>query len=254
LKNFNAGNKESVDTLIRETERLKQANVKDGLLPKAWNGIKNLFRSEKVKLATPLEAAGKAGNTEIITENVDKAIKAGEGVTIRAGKRFGEVLKTSGGGVKGGLFFLGLEYLMSGRKIIDSFKKDKKTGFTQLGQTTVKGLGSAAGWALGDALGVWGTTKLLAAAGTAIAPGIGTAIGAIAGMVGGSIGCWLFGKITKKLVGQDVGDRVQAENLVQTQDGQVQLLQYTVDKMQKGEPVDPQAQAAVQRMLSMYAQ
>lgn len=250
LKNLNPENEASVRALIKETERLNQANVKNGLLPRAWNGIKNIFRSEKQALPTALDASK---NTKVIEEAADKAIKAGKAIELGKGKTYFETLKTSGGGVKGGLFFLAIEYLTSWSKIKACFKKDKKTGMKQLGQTTVKGIGSAAGWAAGEALGTWGCAKLCAAAGTAIAPGVGTAIGAVAGMIVGSIGCWLAGKITNKLVGQDVGDKIEAENMTKTEEGQAQLLQYTMEKMAKGEKVDPQAEAAVQKLMGQYA-
>lgn len=246
LNGFRADNPKSVEELIKATETLNQANVKNGCLPKAWNWVKNIFRSDKKAIPSALEASK---NTEVIGANVKNALNAGKGVS----KSYLQTLKTSGGGIKGGIFFLGLEYLMSMGKIISSFNKDTKTGLTQLGQTTVKGLGNAVGWAAGEALGVWGTTKLLSMAGTAIAPGIGTAIGAVAGMIVGSIGCSLAGKVTKKLVGQDVGDKVEAENMAKSQEGQVQLLQNTITRIQNGENVSPQAQMAVQKALNLYA-
>ena len=254
VKNFNAADENSVKELIRATETLNQANVKNGLFGKIGNGISNIVRRIKgqptVKL-TATDAVARGKNT--IEESVTKVSDSLKNIKIEKGKSYGKVLKTSGGGVKGGIFFLAIEYLTSMGKIKDCFKKDKKTGFKQLGQTTVKGIGSAAGWAAGEALGVWGCTKLLAAAGTAIAPGIGTAIGAVAGMIVGSIGCWLAGKITNKLVGQDIGDKVQAENLAKTQEGQTQLLQYTMEKIQKGEAVDPKSKLAVQKVINQYA-
>ena len=252
---------ETLQGIMDATEALNRANVKDGLLKKALNGIKNIFRKEKVKLPTALESAMNKPAEDVtakgtIGQLLEKSSGSSAKETARElmkGKSYPKTLKTSGGGILGAIFFLGMEYLTSAGKIKECFKKDKKTGFKQLGQTTVKGAGSALGWAAGEALGVWGTAKILAAAGTAIAPGIGTAIGAIAGMALGSIGCWLAGKITNKIVGQDVGDKVQAENMAKTQEGQVQLLQNTMDRIQKGEKVDPQAQAAIQKLIAQYA-
>ena len=247
IKGLRADDPESVKKLVEATEKLNAANVKNGNFPKASNWVKNLFRGEKQAIPS---AMSKAREEKVIAESVSKAwTAAGEG----AGKTYLQTLKTSGGGLGGAAFFMGIEFLMGISKIKAAFGKDKETRWKQIGQTTVKGAGSAIGWAAGEALGTWGCAKLLAAAGTAIAPGIGTAIGAIAGMAVGSIGCWLAGKLTKKLVGQDVGDKVEAENMAKTQEGQVQLLQHTMEKMQKGEKVDPQAQMAVQKLIAQYS-
>lgn len=247
---------ETLKGIQNATAQLNAANVKNGLLPRGWNQLRQWFGGEAIPTAYD-SAIAEGTKIEKAAQEAAKKAAGGEAAAavkgLAKGKSYLETLKTSGGGVKGGLFFLAIEYLTSMSKIRDSFEKDSKTGWKQLGQTTVKGLGSAAGWAAGEALGVWGTTKLLAAAGSAIAPGIGTAIGAVAGMIVGSIGCWLTGKITKKLVGQDVGDKVQAEKLAKTNEGQIQLLQNTATRMQNGEAVNPQAQAAVQKLFAQYA-
>ena len=160
---------------------------------------------------------------------------------------FGEALKR-GGGIKSGLFFMAIEVLMSLGNIKEAFSKDNKTGMTQIGQTLVKGAGSAAGWAIGEAAGVWASTKICAAIGTAISPGLGTAIGGVLGLIGGSIGCWATGKLTKWLVGQDVGEKVKIEKMKQTPEGQAQLLQLTAQ--QKNIPLD--VQQSMQNVVNYY--
>lgn len=262
VENFDPAKPETVKELLEATESLNRANVKNGLLPRGWNKVKNLVRGTDNKLPSALESA--------MTKPAEDAGKAAKGLlgrllnnsstekataeTLSKGsKTYLQTLKTSGGGIAGAIFFLGMEYVLGAGKIKDAFNKDSKTGWAQLGQTTVNGIGSAAGWAAGEALGTWGCAKLLAKAGTKIKPGLGTAIGAIAGMVVGSIGCWFTGKITHKIVGQDVADKVQAENMLATTDGQVQLLQNTIQRMEKGEKVDPQAQMAVQKILAEYS-
>ncbi len=258
---------ENLTKIIEATERLNRANVKDGILPKGINWVKNLVREDKVEIKSALE------NSKPVTQAAEDAGKKatgwlgrliGNGATettaaetakaaMNGGKSYLQTLKTSGGGAFGAVLMLGFEFLGSKGKIKDSFEKDSKTGWKQLGQTTVKGLGSAAGWAAGEALGTWGTAKLFAKFGSKIKPGIGTAIGAIAGMVVGSIGCWLSGKVTKKLVGQDVGDKVQAEKLAKTNEGQMQLVQNTAARIQNGDDVDRQAQIAIQKLLAQYS-
>ena len=120
-------------------------------------------------------------------------------------------------------------------------------------QTAVRGAGNAIGWALGEAAGLWAFTKLGASIGTAVGPGIGTLIGGAVGLIGGGLGMWLAGKATKALVGQDVADDIEAKKLAQSQEGQVQLIQNTMQRMQSGEKVSAQAQQAVQKMMSLYA-
>lgn len=259
LKNFDMYNENSIKELMTATERLNQANVKDGFVAKGVNWIRNGWRKirgqEPIKITSALEASK---NESVIKEAVDKAYEAAVGgktageaaKALQSGKTYLETLKTSSGGIGGAIFMLGLEFLGSIGKIKSAFNKDKETGWKQVGQTTVKGIGSAAGWAAGEALGTWGCAKLLAKLGTKVKPGLGTAVGAIVGMVVGSIGCWFTGKITNKIVGQDVGDKAQAEQLAQTEEGQVQLLQNTIQRMQKGEKVDPQAQRAVEKVLA----
>ena len=100
-------------------------------------------------------------------------------------------------------------------KIKSAFSKDSSTGVKQLGQTSVKAAGSIIGWTVGEAVGAAAGAKIGAAVGTTFCPGLGTAIGAVAGLVGGSIGTWAMGKLTKKLVGEDVGSKVEVEKMKQ---------------------------------------
>ena len=158
-----------------------------------------------------------------------------------------------GGGVKGGLLFAGLELAMNFGKLKTAFQEDSTTGMKQLGQTSIKAAGNAAGWALGEAAGLWAFTKLGASVGTALGPGIGTLIGGVVGLVGGGLGMWLAGKATNAIVGQDIADDIEARKLTQSQEGQVQLLQNTMQRMQSGEDVSPEAQMAVQKFAELYA-
>ena len=248
-----SGNKEQI---AKATETLKSAYVTNGWIPQQFNKLKQFFgfnanpmtveegiKAAKTAATTSAGAAGAAGAAS--------ATGAVQTITQAGGKTYLQTLK--GGGIFGPLMFFGIELLMGMGKMRTAFAKDKETGNTnygwqQVGQTSVKALGSAVGWAAGEALGVWGATKICAALGTAIAPGVGTAIGGIIGLVGGSIGCWLAGKATKALVGQDVGDKIEAENMAKSQEGQVQLIQAAYQKAQSGK-LDAQSQAALQRIL-----
>lgn len=200
------------------------------------------------KLTNAMKATSKPTVTDAITKGSKAMTKAGAEVAgMTAKKSFGKLLAKCGG-VKGGLLFAGLEFIMSFGKIKTAFSKDSKTGWKQVGQTTVKAAGSAAGWALGEAAGL--------AIGTAICPGLGTIagglIGGAIGIIGGMIGCWAAGRGTKALVGEDVANKVEAEQLAQTEEGQAQLLQSAIMQVEKGK-ADPATQQTVQKLLALYA-
>lgn len=238
-------------TKIREaTEKLKYINKANGPLSRFWNWGKGIFGFEKqemniLKRIGEVHGAGATKATEITAKAAEVAAEKG-GMTLK--KAF-----KNGGGVKGGIFFLAIEGLMAIPKIKTAFSKDKKTGMKQVGQTTVKAIGSAAGWAAGEAVGVWSAAALGAKIGTLFGPGVGTAIGALAGIVCGSIGCWAAGKVTKALVGDDVANKIEAEQKAQTAEGQVELIQFAYDKAANGEIKDAQTQQAVEKVLSIYA-
>ena len=131
------------------------------------------------------------------------------------------------GGIGGALLFFGIEVLCGASNIKTAYAKDKEDkaagkecqnyGKKQLTQTIVKGAGNALGWAAGEAAGIWAAGALGAKIGTAFGPGIGTIIGGLAGMVGGAIGMWITGKATKALVGDDVANKITADNMLKTE-------------------------------------
>lgn len=227
-----------MEAIKKHTATLQHAySSNGGFMPRLWNSITG---------SKPATVAEKLKDTTGIT----KKITALEKTTATS---FKSILK-HGGGVKGGLMFAGLELLLSWDKIKTAFGKDSETGMKQLGQTTVKAAGNAAGWALGEAAGLWAFTKLGASIGTALGPGVGTVIGGVVGLIGGGIGMWLAGKATKSIVGQDVADDIETKKLAQTNEGQAQLLQNTMQRIQSGEKVSLQAQQAVQKILAQYGQ
>lgn len=220
-----------------DIQQVAEANVK---LKEAYKGRNGFVLRNFNKLKS---AFGFKADPVNVTEVASKAVEAGKN------KSFLGFLK-HGGGVKGGLLFAGLELLMGVGKIQTAFSKDSETGYKQLGQTAVKGVGSAVGWAAGEALGAWGMAALGAKIGTAFGPGIGTAIGGLVGLVGGSIGCWLAGKATKALVGQDVADKVESKKLTKTPEGQAQLLNFVIQKAQAGEKIPDNVMLAAQNVAS----
>ncbi len=227
LKNMmqQALDSKDINKIAEASSALERAYVNNGRIPRAWNKIKNFFGS---KSEVPTVASRLADT---------KAIEQGAKTLISDNKMsFTKALK-KGGGVKGGIFFAAIELFMNWDKIKTAFSKDDSTGWKQVGQTTTKAVGNAIGWAAGEAAGVWAATALGAKIGTIFGPGIGTVIGGIAGFVGGSIGMWLAGKATKAIVGQDVADKVTANNLTKTPEGQTQLLSLVSQKVQSGEKV-----------------
>ena len=160
------------------------------------------------------------------------------------------------------LFFAGMNMLFSIGKIKTAFAKDKENeqqgvssnnGVKQLGQSVVKALGNAAGWTIGEAAGCAAFAKWGASIGTMFGPGVGTVIGGIVGLVGGGVGMAIFDKITKAVVGRDIADDIEAENLAKTQEGQAQLLQYTVKQAQEGKAIPVDVQQATQKLIAQYA-
>ena len=223
------------------TAKLRHSYVSDGFIAKGFNKVKGLFGAKKP--ATVAEALkDKEGINKVLTGlNESKATK------------FSKILKR-GGGIKGGVLFAVIELLTNFDKIKTAFSKDSSTGMKQTSQTIVKATGNAAGWALGEAASTWAFTKWGAKIGSKIHPVVGTLIGGAVGLVGGSLGMWLTGKLTKGLVGKDVADDIKAKELANTSEGQMQLLQNTIERIQSGEKVSPEAIATVQKLIAAQGQ
>ncbi|MCQ2739481.1 MAG: hypothetical protein MJ237_04555 [bacterium] len=233
-KALNSGNKEQI---IDATVKLKAAYTNNGWFFRGWDKVKSFFTGE-IKDFNPLKGKENAKKLSEFTEEV-KAMGTGS---------FKNILKR--GGLGNAAVFVLIEFIAGAKNIKTAFSKDSNTGWTQVGQTAVKGAGSAAGWAVGEAAGIWASTKLMASLGTAIAPGWGTIIGGALGMIGASIGMWLTGKATKWLVGEDVGAKVEIDNLKNTADGQAKLLQLTIDAAQKDKKLDKNTAIAMANIIN----
>ena len=59
--------------------------------------------------------------------------------------------------------------------------------------------------------------------------------------------------LLNRLVGQDVADDIEARKMANSSEGQVQLLQNTMNRIQNGEKVSLDAQMAVQKIMTQYA-
>lgn len=231
-----SGKKEQI---AKVTEKIRVAtSSKTGVIPQAWRSLIGKTNPDIAKMTT--DTAVKSAVDKKLAE---KAV-TGYGEAIKKG------FKSQG--IKGGGFFAAMEFLMDFGKIRTAFSKDSSTGVKQLGQTSVKAAGSIIGWTVGEAVGAAAGAKIGAAVGTAFCPGLGTAIGAVAGLVGGSIGTWAMGKLTKKLVGEDVGSKVEVEKMKKTAQGQAQLLQLTTQQAQDDKKLDPKVAQALQNVISSY--
>ena len=228
------------------TEKIRVAtNAKTGYIPQAWNKLKVAMGGEASKTIAE-RIADKGAISQAVGKNLTE-----KGVQLGLKDQFKHSLKGQGG--LGGVAMFGLEYVLDWSKIKSAFAKDDSTGWTQVGQTTARGLGSLIGWTAGEAVGTWAGAKLGAIAGTAIAPGVGTAIGAIAGLVCGSIGCALAGKLTRKIVGEDVGAKAEVENMKKTPEGQAQLLQLTAQQAMSDKKLDPKVALALQNIAGQFS-
>lgn len=251
--------------IAEAVEKIKVATgAKTGVIPRAWNSFKiqcgfkpSELYSGKEKTITKdsvMNALNKKVSKSNYAEQQKFANLAKKNLTDKVATGYGEAIKKGfkSQGLKGGAFFAAMEFLMDFGKIKSAFSKDNKTGAKQLGQTSVKASGSIVGWTVGEAVGAAAGAKIGAAVGTAFCPGLGTAIGAVAGLIGGSIGCWAMGKLTKKLVGEDVGSKVEVDKMKKTAQGQAQLLQLTAQQAQDDKKLDPKVKQALQNVISSY--
>ena len=245
------GNAQKIAELSEEARRL--TNAKTGYVPRAWRWLGLNKPYQWLKETSFAKSLGIGAAKPTVAEAAAKSVSEKAAASTLSG-----ALKHSCG-VGNGLMFAGFEFLSDfvfERKIQAAFEKDNATGIKQLTQTGIKGIGSAVGWAVGEGIGTWAGTlaaaKIGALAGSAVAPGVGTAIGAIAGLVGGSIGCWLTGKITHKIIGQEAGTVAKAEKMKQTAQGQQELLQLTLPQAMEDKKLSQRTAQALNNVASFY--
>ena len=244
------GNAQKIAELSEEARRI--TNAKTGYIPRVWRWLglnkpyqwfkeTSIAKSFGIGAAKPeiAEVAAKSVSEKAAASTLSGALKHSCGI---------------GNGVAFALFEAAFD-LLDG-KIQAAFDKDNATGYKQLSQTAIKGVGSAVGWAVGEGIGTWAGTiaaaKIGAIAGSAVAPGVGTAIGAIAGLVGGSIGCWLTGKITHKVIGQEAGTLAKVEKMKQTAQGQQELLQLTLPQAMEDKKINQRTAQAINNVANFY--
>lgn len=246
-----SGNTQRIAELSEEARRL--TNAKTGYIPRAWRWLGMNKPYQWFKETSIAKKFGVGAAKPTVAEAAAKSV-----TDKAAASTLGGALKHSCG-IGNGLMFAAFEFLSDfvfEGKIQAAFEKDKATGYKQLGQTAIKGAGSAIGWAVGEGLGAWAgamaAMKVGALAGSAVAPGVGTAIGAVAGLVGGSIGCWLMGKVTHKIIGQEAGTLAKVEKMKQSKEGQVELLTLTAQQAEEDKKLNPRTLQALQNVANYY--
>ena len=244
------GNKEKIAEV---TAKMQQAYVNDGAISRGWNGIKNFVTGSDSKVKTVTEAL--ADDAAIATKKAD--------LLKDTPIAFKDCFKKAQGGIFGPLMFFGFEFIGGWSKIQAAFAKDKENeqkgestnlGWKQLGQTSVKGAGNAFGWIAGEAAGMYAFSKWGAKIGQKLGAGAGSALGRIIPLVGAGIGMCLTGKLVKTLVGRDVGDKIEAENLAKTEEGQMTMLQYAMEQAQDGKQLPPEVLSAATKIAAQYTQ
>ena len=277
LKAAESKSPEEAKKIIAEaTAKLRSAYVTDGPLRFLGNPLNGISGGSKAKSVAEgladkefienaknsilgIEKTGKEAVEKAAGEAVEKA--TGEAVATFNPQNLICSLKKHAN-AKAILGWAAFEFALGGiGKIKKCRAKDQENrqkgiethyGRKQFGQTIVKGLGSGAGWCVGEGVGAWAFAKYGMKLGSKFHPAIGTVIGGVAGLVGGSIGMMLMGRVSQKLVGTDASEIIAAQEMTQTQEGQVQLLQTVAEKIKKGE-ASPEAQAALQKVLMQYA-
>ncbi len=205
----------NIDRIAKATERLQAARGMDGRITGALTGRKTVAERLASK-ATSVESKAKelvGMNSSVISNNFGSLAKS--------------FLK------KDFLGFMAFETIFNIGKITTAFQKDTKTGVEQTCQSVGKSALGTAGWCLGRAGGALIGAKVGASLGIAGGP-LGAGIGALIGFTVGSIGMWAGHKLGNWIFGHDVADKVEAQNLAQTKEGQAQLLQFAMQKAQEG--------------------
>lgn len=244
----NAKASKDVKEIRIATEQLRAASANNGRLPRVWKRIRTLGKYE---LETPVQLAKKSLSSGAAKEAAEKAANG-----------FVKNLTVKGAAGNAALM-IAFEALADKDKIGAAFRQDRKTGWKQVGQTSVKGITTAAGLSIGGAAGkaagawagAWAGAKVGALVGSAV-PGLGTAVGAVVGTLigfaGMSVGMWLGGKLAKGIVGKDVGQTALENEKRTTTEGQAELIEYAYKQKQAGEKLDARTQQALDRALMVY--
>ena len=224
----------NVDEIAKATETLRHAQVNDGKIAGLWN---------KIRGKDAATVSSRMADSATIAKNTSDLLKCKD-------MTFGQAWNRAGGTMA--LLFGGFELIGSAGKIKTAFQEDSTTGFKQLGQSVVKAAANTVGWQAGEALGIWGATKITPAITKALGPKWGTIVGALARPVCAVVTACISRKLAKAVVGEDVVNKIQAEQTVSTPEGQVAMVQDVIKRAQQGEQIDPLAMQAAQKIAMQY--
>ena len=225
----------NVKGIAESTARLQATRGMDGK-------IAGIFSKGRT-VAQRLSEKTKSG---VIKKEAENLVKMNESVITR---NFGNLAKSFL--KKDFLGFMAFETVFNIGKIMTAFQKDTKTGVEQTTQSLGKSAIATAGWCLGRAGGALLGAKVGATLGIAGGPA-GAAVGALIGFTVGSIGMWAGHKLGNFLLGHDVADKVEAQQMTKTQEGQAELLHFAMQKAQEGK-TDARTNQIVYKALNTYA-
>lgn len=247
-KALDSGNKEEI---AKATATLQNAYITDGWLARPFTKLADKVKGLMGQEVKPRTIDAAIADKAAIEKSTAELLQVGQDTTIN-----GFMKKHAS--VKSAMGWAAFEMLIDLGNMKRAFAKDRENrengiktnyGMKQLGQTTVKGFGSGIGWGVGEALASFAFSKWGTKLGTKFRPSVGAGIGGVVGVVGGSVGMMIMGRITRALVGDNVGEKLAAQELTQTPEGQAQLLQGVYEKAKKGE-ASPEAVAALQKLVA----
>ena len=249
-KALDSGSKEEI---AKATATLQEAYVTNGWLARPFSALADKIKELRGKEVKPKTVESAIADEAAINKAAEEMLAAGKDTTLQSFMKKHASMRNM-------LGWAGFEIVLGLGNIKKAFTTDKENkengiktnyGIKQLGQTFIKGLGSGIGWCVGEALSAFAFTKWGTKLGTKFRPSAGAGIGGLVGVVGGSLGLMVMGRITKALVGEDVAERIKAQELTQTPEGQAQLLQAVYEKAKKGE-ASPEAIAALQKAATAH--
>ena len=221
------------EKIAEATARLQGARGMDGRIAGALSGRKTVAQRLK-------------DNAKKITEEKNNLISMNKSVITN---NFGNLIKSSF--KKDFIGFMVFETIFNAGKIMTAFQKDTKTGVEQTCQSLGKSAIGTAGWCLGRAAGTLLAAKVGATLGLGAGP-VGAVVGALIGFTVGSVGMWAGHKLGNALFGHDVADKVEAQNMAKTKEGQTELLKFAMEKAQEGK-TDSRTNEIVYKALNTYA-
>lgn len=249
----------SDEAIIKATETLRAAKGCDGYIPSAFARVKALFTGKKYVAPTPTSRI--ANKVDIIdkavAEKMSKRVAtspAASTSTLATGFNLGTTLKGAmKQSVKEGKTMAIFGLVLDLPKIISAGKNGGfDSALKQVAQSGLRSVVDGIGWTLGRAAGTAIGTKVGAALGTAICPGVGTAIGGLIGFVGGAVGSIVTSKLFHMIMPTDEATKLEAEKVVETDEGKKQLLTMVMQKSQSGEKLDPNVLKAAEKLALQY--